>query len=693
MRLRYFVFCLTVFAFVMASVGVTQESAEQLYQSGLYKEEVEGKLENAIEIYKKIVKQFPDNQRVAAKAQLRIGYCYEKLGLKEAQKAFQMVIENYPGQEEAVKEARGKLAILSKAQAVIKKEDKGITIRKLWAGRVGSSWGSPSPDGKYFSFYFDPQADLAIKDFATGKVRRLNLKKPTGFEGLDYSCWSPDGKQLAYGWSIRISDTYEIRIVNLDGSNPRTLFESKDWVAPYAWSSDGEYLLFYFMKKPTGIDYFGLLKVDDGSFRKFNFPVNPSTASGFSPDNRYLALTVPQNNNSEKHDVSLFSVAEEKEIPLVEHPANDRLVGWAPDGKWVFFRSNRTGTSDLWAIRVSDGKSQGDPVLIQKAMGNAYNIWMIPTGSLFYSITVSTWDVYVAKIDFDQNRILEGPKKATQHYTNTNHAPAWSSDGEYLAFVSSRRDNPNKVLCVLSNQTGEIREFSMDLLSWMNPTWTHWSPDGQNIIHTGFDRPYSAGFWRTDLNTGRMNMALRFSPINQIWGSCISKDGKTIYDIKLNKKTAKSQLVAQNLETQKVDELYLSEWIHGLALSQDERLFAFFEGNWPSKLKIKILPVKGGEPRTLYTFKKGEWPSAIAWTPDGQNILFSIEKTFGQKYMESLWNISIEGGEPQEIGLNMDSIKHLRIHPDGQHIAFASGKRNEEIWVMENFLPKMDKKK
>lgn len=110
--------------------------------------------------------------------------------------------------------------------------------------------------------------------------------------------------------------------------------------------------------------------------------------------------------------------------------------------------------------------------------------------------------------------------------------------------------------------------------------------------------------------------------------------------------------------------------------------------------KLKILSVEGGDPQTLYTFKKREWPRAIAWTPDGRNLLFSKSKVIDGKDMESsLWSISLEGGEPQEIGLSMDSIKHLRIHPDGQHIAFHSGKRAEEIWVMENFLPKMDKKK
>lgn len=29
----------------------------------------------------------------------------------------------------------------------------------------------------------------------------------------------------------------------------------------------------------------------------------------------------------------------------------------------------------------------------------------------------------------------------------------------------------------------------------------------------------------------------------------------------------------------------------------------------------------------------------------------------------------------------------LRIHSDGHQAAFTAGKRNFEVWVMENFLP------
>jgi hypothetical protein len=39
----------------------------------------------------------------------------------------------------------------------------------------------------------------------------------------------------------------------------------------------------------------------------------------------------------------------------------------------------------------------------------------------------------------------------------------------------------------------------------------------------------------------------------------------------------------------------------------------------------------------------------------------------------------------------MDSVRSVSFHPDGKHVAFAAsaGKDKSEVWVMENFLPKL----
>ena len=77
----------------------------------------------------------------------------------------------------------------------------------------------------------------------------------------------------------------------------------------------------------------------------------------------------------------------------------------------------------------------------------------------------------------------------------------------------------------------------------------------------------------------------------------------------------------------------------------------------------------------------------IDWTPDGRYVIFGKGYNSIQKPMVELWRISADGGEPQRLGIAMDQIAGLRVHPDGRRIAFTAGQTKSEVWVMENFLP------
>jgi tetratricopeptide (TPR) repeat protein len=115
----------SILVFLSANI---QQNAEQLFQSGIYKEEIEGELEKAIAIYEKILMDFPDNKTTAAKALYHIGLCYEKLGNQEAQKAYQRLIEEYPGQIQEVTLAKARLASLLKTVEAAPHEP---TFRKI----------------------------------------------------------------------------------------------------------------------------------------------------------------------------------------------------------------------------------------------------------------------------------------------------------------------------------------------------------------------------------------------------------------------------------------------------------------------------------------------------------------------------------------------------------------------------------
>ena len=64
-------------------------------------------------------------------------------------------------------------------------------------------------------------------------------------------------------------------------------------------------------------------------------------------------------------------------------------------------------------------------------------------------------------------------------------------------------------------------------------------------------------------------------------------------------------------------------------------------------------------------------------------MLFALERI-----PIEFWQVTTDGGQPRKITeADLGWCYSLRIHPDGQLIAFTAGSRLHELWVMENFLP------
>jgi len=171
-----------------------------------------------------------------------------------------------------------------------------------------------------------------------------------------------------------------------------------------------------------------------------------------------------------------------------------------------------------------------------------------------------------------------------------------------------------------------------------------------------------------------------------------SPDGKEIFYMRTNQNNL-SQIMHREIESGTEKEIYLASDNGRLALfcSPDGNWLVFI--NWEGGV-LRVIPAGGGEPRELYRLDEGEgFGRSIAWTPDGKYIFFAIRppgNTLQQLEQSkcSLWRIPVEGGEPEKLGLEMNIIEHLSIHPDGQHIAFYTvTDKLAEVWVMENFLP------
>jgi Tol biopolymer transport system component len=700
---KHTIFIVVLILFAFGATTLALQNGYDLFQKALAKERAEGNLEEAITLYKKVIAEAKD-EALAAKAQLRIGFCYEKLGLSEAQKAFQKVVDNYPGQTESVKVAKEKLSILVKAKSVVEKGEMEFGIRPVWSKPKWDIEGAPSPDGKYLSYVDWDTGDLAYKEIATGKTYRLTDKDRVGnYEDCAYdSKWSPDSKQIAYCWENDKEEYVDLRIVGIDDNKPRILHRvdyRESWVAPADWTPDGKHILVRLLGTPFK---FGLVSVVDGSLRiikeidiweRYN---NPGGGL-FSPDGKYIAYDSQQNADSPHHDIHLLSNDGKTNVLLASHPAHDYFLGWEPDGNRIIFASDRTGTVDLWMVSVEAGRQKGDPVLLRRNIGSIKPLGLTRDGSFYFNTSKGNvpYDIYTAAIDTKTGMVINSAKKLILPYEGNNTYPAWSPDGKYLAYTSRRGITSSRTLCIFSVESGEIHVIPYE----SHVAWPRWSPDGHFILAYVED----VGICKVDVQTGKFLPLLKYDRDHPIYSPDLSPDNRYLFYAQFDRDEKITHVRARDLSTKKDKKLYsipLHE--HDMALSPDGRYLALMCSDDPYENRkkehmLRIIPTDGGQVREVHNFvQEGGWGLVdVAWSPDGQYVYFSkisAEQSGDKPFDWDLWRVSVEGGKAEKVGLVMQRFRSLSIHPDGQQIAFASHaigvKPAPEVWVMENFLPK-----
>ncbi len=691
-----------LFAFSFATLAV--QNGYDLFQKALAKERAEGNLEEAITLYKKVIAEAKD-EALAAKAQLRIGFCYEKLGLSEAQKAFQKVVDNYPAQTEAVKTAKEKLSILAKAKSVVEKGETESGIRPVWSELKWDIEGAPSPDGKYLSYVDWDTGDLAYRELATGKTHNLTEKeREKGSQESAYgSSWSPDSTQIAYCWENDQEKYYDLRVIEIGDKEPHILHRVgyyDSWVGPCDWTPDGKHILVRLLEKPFK---FGLVSAADGSLRIIKEidilePHNNPKGGKFSPDGKYIAYDSQQNADSPNHDIFLFSVDGTIDVSLAPHPAHESLVGWSPDGKMIIFKSERTGTIDLWLIAVENGKQKGDPVLLRRDIGAIDPLGITRNGSFYYTIGGGLRsDIYTASINPMTGEIISLPKKLALTFEGKNHGPVWSPDGKHIVYISQRRPSDRRILCIYSVETGKIREIPYK----SQVALPRWSPDGRYLIVSVLGE----GLYKVDVQTGDFSLLME---AKHGQASNLAPDNNTLYFVRFDREKKVTHVLARNLKTGEEREIYSTPYYtHNLVLSRDGQQLALMcsenpYGNKKKEHMLNIIPVDSGDVKERFNFVQvGSWGLVdLAWSPDGQYIYFdrisSEMPKVGPPDWE-LWRVPVESGDAENLGLMMKKLPTFSIRPDGQQIVMSSytfgGAPTPEVWVMENFLPEIDKKK
>ena len=85
--------------------------------------------------------------------------------------------------------------------------------RPVWTTPGASHLGAPSRDGKWLSSVDYETGDLALRNIATGEMRRITHKgyRHSSREFAYFSTISPDGANIAYAW-FNNEGFYELRV-------------------------------------------------------------------------------------------------------------------------------------------------------------------------------------------------------------------------------------------------------------------------------------------------------------------------------------------------------------------------------------------------------------------------------------------------------------------------------------------------
>ncbi len=568
--------------------------------------------------------------------------------------------------------------------------------RRLTANPPGNPATDPhiSPDGKYLA-YAD-QAGIHLQLIGTGETRTIPQPQGLGYEitGWSPTGWFPDATMLLAQATSLDAEHSGMWVISILGGAPRQIHEGG-----FAWSVSPDGSLIAFTKTSFYSDIW-LMAANGDAPRKII-----TAGEGeflylviWSPDSRRIAYLRGRRGptgfqcNIESRDVnggpSVVVLSDPK--LAVEYGGG---FWWLADGRLIYSLSEAAGPggtavsreSNLWEIKLDAGSG--------KAAGRPARITNWPESSLagpnantegkrlvFARINGQT-DVYVGDLQAGGMRLKTPPRRLTLDERN-DLPTAWTPDSKDVLFHSDRSGNWKIYKQAMDRDSAEPL-IADQRMNWIPRV----SADGAWIIYHSFPKPEDEGpsalsqLWRVPVSGGPSQLVLTSQgyvdhrcarvPATLCLVGEQTKDQKQLVFTTFDPVTGRGRKVTA-IDT---DLRTAYNW----DLSPDGSQIAVLArvgGN-----RIRLVPLRGGNPRELIVKKWSGLDDGPDWAPDGKGFYVSSPRPSGA----TLLYIDLDG-HATPLWEQKGSFGTWGVpSPDGRHLAILGDTVDSNVWMIENF--------
>lgn len=181
---------------------------------------------------------------------------------------------------------------------------------------------------------------------AAHRAADMIYKELTGIDGVFRT-------KVAYVTAKREGEgrLYSLIVSDQDGFNEHTIMESADPIMSPAWSPDSRQLAYVSFEGNQSSIFVQTLRT--GNRFKVSSKPGINGAPSFSPDGRKLVVTL---GGAEGNlDIYVLDINSRRTTRLTTHRAIDTEGTWSPDGRYIYFTSDRSGGPQIYRVRANGG--------------------------------------------------------------------------------------------------------------------------------------------------------------------------------------------------------------------------------------------------------------------------------------------------------------------------------------------------